>query len=113
MTCSRPATRSCSSQAGPLRTRSVPLSTVRWRRPVTRDLVDAFPALPLGLAQANPEPGGLADRFLDRPWLPTQFAGGLAVIHRCLGAHQPHRAEREPLVGAVQPCLDAADQGQR
>jgi aminocarboxymuconate-semialdehyde decarboxylase len=28
-------------------------------------------ALALGVAQAYPEPGGLADRFLDRPWFPT------------------------------------------
>ena len=28
-------------------------------------------ALPLGVAQAYPEPGGLANRFLDRPWFPT------------------------------------------
>jgi hypothetical protein len=46
-------------------------------------------ALALGVPQACPEPGGFADRFLDRPWLPIQFAGRLTVVDWRFGAHEP------------------------
>lgn len=49
--------------------------------------------LALGLTQPDPEACGLADGLFHRPWLPTEFADGLAVVQWALSAHQPQRAQ--------------------
>src|SRR6516165_5736040 len=45
--------------------------------------------------QCGPEPGGLADGFLDGARLPAQLPLRLAAVHVGLGAHHPHRRQAE------------------
>src|SRR6516225_5398337 len=45
--------------------------------------------------QCGPEPGGLADGFLDGARLPAQLPLRLAAVHVGLGAHHPDRRKAE------------------
>src|SRR5215471_12804368 len=49
----------------------------------------------LGISHRHPEPGGLADGFVDGTRLPIQFALGLAAVDVGFGAHHAHRREAE------------------
>src|ERR1700722_18848066 len=58
-----------------------------------------------------PEPGGLADRFLDRAGLPAQLALRLAAVDVGFAAHHPHRREAELGVLAGELGLEGARRG--
>src|ERR1700692_3318385 len=62
-------------------------------------------------AHRVPEPGGLADRFLDRAGVPAQLALRLAAVDVGFTAHHPHRRKAELGVLAGEPRLQAARRG--